>query len=218
MPARILAFEASRANDAGARIAPVSASIHASDRDWPGDERALSRFLSGDVLGFEQIVRHYSGMVFSLAARLVGPSEAEDVVQETFLRAYHGLERFRGEASLKTWLYAIALNRARARHGRLARLRAVFKPGKTREGDVFASLDDAADPALSPEENALLTERRRRLRAAVAALPDEFRAAVVLRDLEGLSYEEVADVLGVPVGTVRSRLARGRALLKEKLS
>ena len=73
MPARILAFEASRANDAGARIAPVSASIHASDRDWPGDERALNRFLSGDVLGFEQIVRHYSGMVFSLAARLVGP-------------------------------------------------------------------------------------------------------------------------------------------------
>lgn len=218
MPARILAFQTSRGDDASARIAAVSVSVHASERDWPGDERALSRFLAGDVLGFEQIVRHYSGMVFSLAARLVGPADAEDVVQETFLRAWHGLGRFRGESSLKTWLYAIALNRARARHGTLSRLRAVFIPGKTREDDPFASLDDAADPALSPEDNAVLAERRRRLREALRTLPDEFRTAVVLRDLEGLSYEEVADVLGVPIGTVRSRLARGRALLKEKLS
>ena len=218
MPARILAFDGSRGDDAGARIAPVSATVHASERDWPGDERAVSRFLAGDVLGFEQIVRHYSGMVFSLAARLVGPSDAEDVVQETFLRAWHSLARFRGESSLKTWLYAIALNRARARHGTLSRFRAVFTPGRTREDDAFASLDEAADPALSPEENAVLTERRRRLREAVRALPDEFRTTVVLRDLEGLSYEEVAEVLGIPIGTVRSRLARGRALLKEKLS
>ena len=222
MPARILAFDASRGDDPGARIAPVTAGAashaHVLERDWPGDEIAVTRFLAGDVLGFEQIVRHYSGMVFSLAARLVGPSDAEDVVQETFLRAWHGLERFRGESSLKTWLYAIALNRARARHGTLARLKAVFTPGRTREDDPFASLDDAADPALSPEENAVLTERRRRLRRAMRALPDEFRAAVVLRDLEGLAYEEIAAVLGVPVGTVRSRLARGRALLKENLS
>ena len=146
MPARILAFDTSRGDEAGARIDPVSATVHASDRDWPGDERAVSRFLSGDVLGFEQIVRHYSGMVFALAARLVGPADAEDVVQETFLRAWHGLERFRGDSSLKTWLYAIALNRARARHGTLARLRAVFTPGRTRDDDAFASLDDASDP------------------------------------------------------------------------
>lgn len=218
MPARILAFDSSRGGDAGGRIPPVSASVHASERDWPGDERAISRFLSGDVLGFEQIVRHYSGMVFSLAARLVGPTEAEDVVQETFLRAWHGLERFRSESSLKTWLYAIALNRARVRHGTLARLRAVFTPGRTRGDDAFASLDDAAAPALSPEENALLADRRRRLRAALHTLPDEFRVAVVLRDLEELSYEEIAEVLGVPIGTVRSRLARGRAQLKERLS
>lgn len=218
MPARILAFDVPRGEDADARIVRVSASAHASERDWPGDERAVSRFLAGDVLGFEQIVRHYSGMVFGLAARLVGPADAEDVVQETFLRAWHGLGRFRGESSLKTWLYAIALNRARARHGTLARLRAVFTPGAAREDDPFASLDDAADPALSPEENAVLAERRRRLRAALGTLPDEFRTAVVLRDLEGLSYEEVASVLGIPIGTVRSRLARGRALLREKLS
>ena len=222
MAARILAFDATRGAGPGGRILSVAMTagthVHAAERDWQGDELAVSRFLAGDALGFEQIVRHYSGMVFSLAARLVGPSDAEDVVQETFLRAWHGLDRFRGESSLKTWLYAIALNRARARHGALSRFKAVFTPGKTNEDDPFASLDDAADPALSPEENAVLTERRRRLRAAMRDLPDEFRAAVVLRDLEGLAYEEVATGHGVPDGTVRSRLARGRALLKEKLS
>jgi RNA polymerase sigma-70 factor (ECF subfamily) len=201
-------------------MSPVAASAYPypSERDWPGDEMALGRFLAGDVLGFEQIVRHYSAMVFSLAARIVGPSEAEDVVQETFLRAYHGLGKFRGDSSLKTWLYAIALNRSRARMSTLGRLRAMFTPGRSREDDPFASLDEAADPALSPEDNAVLKERRARLRAAIHALPEEFRAAVLLRDLEGLSYEEVAAVLEVPIGTVRSRLARGRALLREKLS
>ena len=226
MPARILAFDASRGEESRVRMAAVTpmtstaASAHhrPAERDWPGDEIALSRFLAGDVLGFEQIVRYYGTMVFSLAARLVGPSDAEDVVQETFLRAYHGLAKFRVESSLKTWLYAIALNRARARMGTLGRLRAMFVPGRSREDDPFASLDDAADPAASPEENAVLKERRTRLRAAIRALPEEFRTAVLLRDLEGLSYEEVAEVLGIPIGTVRSRLARGRALLKEKLS
>jgi RNA polymerase sigma-70 factor (ECF subfamily) len=197
----------------------VVATVYASERsEWPGDERAITRFLAGDPSGFEDIVRHYSNMVFSLAARLVGPAEAEDVVQETFLRAWRGLEKFRGESSLKTWLYAIALNRARARHGTLSRLRGLFAAASEGREDLFAALDEASDPGASPEENALLCEQRRRLRAAMANLPEDFRATVILRDLEGLSYEEVAAVLSVPVGTVRSRLARGRALLKETLS
>ena len=96
-------------------------------------------------------------------------------------------------------------------------MRGLFSQGKAGEDDAFAQLDPP-DPTASPEEATLLKERRFRLRAAVRALPDEFREAVILRDLEGLSYEEVAQVLDVPVGTVRSRLARGRAQLKEKLS
>lgn len=216
MPARILAFDSQR-GETRVRMSPVATLYPTERSEWPGDERAVTRFLAGDPSGFEDIVRHYATMVFSLAARLVGPSEAEDVVQETFLRAYRGLENFRGESSLKTWLYAIALNRARARHGTLARLRTFFVPSKGRE-DPFAALDEASDPGATPEENALVREQRRRLRAAMANLPEEFRAAVILRDLEGLSYEDVAAVLGVPVGTVRSRLARGRAILKETLS
>jgi len=217
--ARILAFEPSRPADGRVRISAVAVAVAPSERsEWPGDERAVTRFLAGDVTGFEQIVRHYSAMVFSLAARLVGPYEAEDVVQETFLRAYRGLERFRGDSSLKTWLYAIALNRARARHGTLARLRSLVAPApKPADGDAWTVID-AADGAATPEEAAIERERRARLRVAVRELPDEFRAAVILRDLEGLSYEEVAEVLKVPIGTVRSRLARGRTLLKERLS
>ncbi len=186
--------------------------------DAAGDEHAVEQFLAGDVSGFETLVRRYSGMVFTLAARLVGPLDAEDVVQETFLRAWRGLAGFRGESSLKTWLYSIALNRIRARQGSLARLRGLFAGGRSGDGPDFSLVDGLADPSLSPEETAALSEERRRLRKAIAALPEEFRVTVVLRDLEGLSYEEVASVLSVPVGTVRSRLARGRALLKEALS
>ena len=219
MTARILALTPDRRREPRARIGEV-VSVLASDRtDWPGDERAVTRFLAGDAIAFEQIVRHYSGTLFSLAARLVGPSEAEDVVQETFLRAYRGLEKFRGDSSLKTWLYTIALNRARARHGALARLRALISsPRAADPDDGTSALDDAADPAASPEENAVRSEQRLRLRRAMRVLPEEFRTAVILRDLEGLSYAEVAEVLGVPVGTVRSRIARGRALLREELS
>jgi RNA polymerase sigma-70 factor (ECF subfamily) len=152
---------------------------------------------------------------------MLGPSEAEDVVQETFLRAYRGLERFRGESTLKTWLLAIALNRIRARRGWLARLREHFVPNTPRQGeddgdDLFFS--NVPDPNLSPEEEAVQRDRRRRLRSAMAALPQEFRTAVILRDLEGMSYQEIADALEVPVGTVRSRIARGRTILKEQLS
>src|SRR6185369_4580182 len=99
MAARILAFETSRSQEPRVRMPVVLAGPLNEATEWPGDERAVTRFLAGDIVGFEQIVRHYSAMIFSLAARIVGPAEAEDVVQETFLRAYRGLENFRGESS-----------------------------------------------------------------------------------------------------------------------
>lgn len=218
MTARILAFEPSRPAAGRVKIRLVALPPVSERTEWPGDERAVTRFLAGDVTGFEQIVKHYSSMVFSLAARLVGPAEAEDIVQETFLRAYRGLESFRGESSLKTWLYTIALNRVRARHGTLARIRELFSSRSRTDDDMPSEIDLAADPGDTPEETAVKRDQRARLRQAVQNLPEEFRLAVVLRDLEGLSYGEVAEALKVPIGTVRSRLARGRSMLKEKLS
>ncbi len=221
MTARILAFHPGSVAGPRGRIAAVVMPVLSGSeaRDWPGDEKAVARFLGGDPIGFEQIVRHYSGMVFALAARLVGPWEAEEVVQETFLRAYRGLETFRGDASLKTWLYTIALNRARARLGALARMRKVFASRRAAaEEDQPWPGEEAPDPSASPEEQLLALEQRTRLRKAIRNLPEEFRHAVVLRDLEGLSYDDIARVLKVPIGTVRSRIARGRAALVEELS
>ena len=224
MPARILAFDASRGEESRVRMGPVTpmaaapAHHHPGERDWPGDEIALHRFLSGDVLGFEQIVRYYSTMVFSLAARFVGPADAEDVVQETFLRAYHALEKFRGESSLKTWLYAIALNRARAAWGTLGRLRAMFVPGRSRGRPVRERSDDAVDPAASPEENAVLKERRG-LRAAIRALPEEFRAArAPCATSRGFRTKKSLKCSGFrSIGTAGSLSRRAAARFKEKL-
>ena len=221
MTARILAFHPGAGGDRHGRIPGVIMPVNSASegRDWPGDEKAVARFLGGDPTGFEQIVRHYSGMVFALAARLVGPWEAEEVVQETFLRAWRGLESFRGESSLKTWLYTIALNRAKARQGTLARMRKVFAtPRASSDDDRPWPGEEAPDPAASPEDQAVALEQRARLRKAIRNLPEEFRHAVVLRDLEGLSYDDIARVLSVPIGTVRSRIARGRAALLEELS
>lgn len=220
MTTRVLAFQPGPRGALRGRIPGVikAGSSSSEGRDWPGDEKAVARFLGGDPTGFEQIVRHYSGMVFALAARLVGPWEAEEVVQETFLRAWRGLEKFRGDASLKTWLYTIALNRARARQGTLARMRKVFASPRSSEDDQPWPGDEPPDLSASPEEQAVALEQRASLRKAIRNLPEEFRHAVVLRDLEGLSYDDIARVLSVPIGTVRSRIARGRAALVEELS
>lgn len=221
MTARVLAFDPGPRGEPRGRIGAVIIPSRSApeSRNWPGDEKAVARFLGGDPTGFEQIVRHYSGMVFALATRLVGPWEAEEVVQETFLRAWRGLEKFRGDASLKTWLYTIALNRAKARQGSIARMRKVFatRHASADEDQPWPG-DEAPDPSASPEEQAVALEQRARLRKAIRNLPEEFRHAVVLRDLEGLSYDDIARVLNVPIGTVRSRIARGRAALVEELS
>lgn len=202
------------------RIAEVPRSARQGRREWPGDDRAVALFLAGDVSAFEAIVRQHSPAVFGFVARFVGPAEAEEIVQDTFLRAWRSLETFRGESSLKTWLFTIALNRVRGKRGTLARLRAVFFPlvGRSGADEPEMYLTDPVDPSPNPEEGALTAERLERLRAAMGDLPEEFRTAVVLRDLEGLGYAEIAEALKVPIGTVRSRIARGRALLKESLS
>ena len=176
-----------------------------------GDEadRLLGLLRTGDGRAFEELVRTYQHRVFGVALRMLGNSaEAEEIAQEVFLRAHRGLADFRGDAKLSTWLYAIAsrlcLNRLASGERRLLR-----------EGEE--TLARIPSGHASPADELERSERDAALHRAIAELSDERRLVVVLRDLEGLSYEEIAAALDLELGTVRSRLHRARLDLKEKL-
>ena len=171
--------------------------------------RLLERLRAGEARAFEELVAAYQHRVFGVALRMLGnAAEAEEIAQEAFLRAHRSLAGFRGDAKLSTWLYAITsrlcLNRLSAaerrftRQGEEALLRLPH-----REGGPDAALERG--------------ELESALHRAIAELPDERRMVVVLRDIEGLSYEEIALALDLEPGTVRSRLHRARADLKDKL-
>jgi RNA polymerase sigma-70 factor (ECF subfamily) len=171
------------------------------------------RHAAGDRGAFDEIYAGYAPMVYSLALRLSGQAEeAADLTQEVFLRVHRHLGSFGGRSTLKTWIYRVALNHCRER---LERHRPITLP-------IGEETDEAgavrlADPGRGPEELAVAADLGRLVTRALALLPLAFREAVVLRDLEGLAYEEIAAVTGVHLGTVRSRNARGREQLRAVL-
>ncbi len=172
------------------------------------DGELLDRLRRGDPRAFEALVIAYQHRVFGVALRMLrNRAEAEEVAQEVFLRVHRAIAGFRGEAKLSTWLYAIAsrlcLNRLATGERRLAR-----------EGEEsLERLRADADPAAHVER----AELEAALQRAIDELPGERRIVVVLRDVEGLAYEEIAEALELPLNTVRSRLHRARMDLKEKL-
>lgn len=159
-------------------------------------------------------------MVFNLSCRLLGDrAAAEELTQEVFLRVHRGLKTFRGESSHKTWIYRITLNAAsnqRKRWGRRGRRRHVSLHESPESGGL-APEQSLSSASPDPERIARASETGRRIQAALDDLPPEFRDAVALRDIEGLSYQEIAAALGTAVGTVKSRIGRGRALLRDAL-
>jgi RNA polymerase sigma-70 factor, ECF subfamily len=172
----------------------------------------VQRHRYGDREAFSEVYRDYEATVYNLALRMAGdPFDAADLTQEVFLRVYRHLGKFRGRSSLKTWIFRIAVNHCRSRLGR--RRRPEQLPTGP-DGDVERPIPD---PARGPEERTLAGDAARRVERALAALPLEFREAVVLRDLEEMAYDEIAAVLGVRIGTVRSRIARGRQRLRGAL-
>jgi RNA polymerase sigma-70 factor (ECF subfamily) len=181
----------------------------------------VDRCLAGDEKAAEALVAALTPMIYAIGHRLTGrPEDAEDLVQEVFLRLFRSLRDFRGDCSLRAWGASIAVNEARSRVGRIVRFRRTFatldpSPDDDPGEDPMLRLADPSDPG--PLERLLGEERSRLVADAIDALPVEFREAVVLRDQQGLAYEEVAAATGVPIGTVRSRLARGRAILATKL-
>jgi RNA polymerase sigma-70 factor (ECF subfamily) len=188
----------------------------------PGELEFLERLKAGDAEAFDELVTRYSADIYSLLVRLTEDAEeAKDLAQETFLSVVRSVKSFRGDASLKTWLYRIAINQARNRQRwwRSRRFGFTFSLDSTNEPDEQSLHETLADnSSQSPEDFTLQREQETMIRAALKKLPLAFREAVVLRDIEGLSYEEIAAALDTNIGTVKSRIARGREELKKKLN
>jgi len=184
------------------------------------DAQFIDNLRAGDAAAFERLVDRYSGDIYALLYRLTSNAEeASDLTQDTFMRALRSIKTFRGDSELKTWLYRVAINESRNR----------FRWWKRRRREQTISLDATIgdstttfsdtliDRSISPEDAALANEREYALKAALLELPEVFREAVILCDVEGLSYEETATALGVNLGTVKSRISRGRSELRERL-
>jgi len=178
--------------------------------DAPGDDGGLvERLRAGEARAFEELVRRYQHRVFGVALRMLGnAAEAEEVAQEAFLRVHRAIGEFRGESKLSTWLYAITSRLCLTRLGAGDR-----RLGREGEETLLRLANGHANPVAAAERS----ELEAALHRAIAELPEDRRIVVVLRDLEGLAYEEIAAALALPVGTVRSRLHRARLDLKEKL-
>lgn len=167
---------------------------------------------SGDSAAVEALVRHYTPVIYKTAFSMLGNAhDADDAVQETFIKILKSLSGFRGDSSFSTWVYRVTANTCLDMLRKNGRLRAVSPDDE----DVFLQIPDTAP---TPEEAAVSHERQAAVRAAVSALPTDYKLVVTLCDLNGLSYAEAAEVLRCPQGTVKSRLSRARALLLKQLS
>lgn len=180
----------------------------------------VEKLRSGDADAFDQLVTKYSPDVFAVAFRLTEDrEEANDITQETFLSAVRGIAGFRGDSELKTWLIRIAINHSRNRFRwfkRRKRDQTISLESPVGEGRV-AEIDLIRDNRENPEQAALGREREAAIARELRGLPIAFREAVILCDVEGYSYEEVSGILGVGLGTIKSRIARGRSILRNRL-
>ena len=173
------------------------------------DESLIERTLQGDLAAFEQLVERHRGIVYRVAARIVGPDDAEDVSQDAFLRAFHRLEQYRGNAAFRTWLLQITQNTALNTLSRTRR-----RPTQTVDDPPEAA---DRDPVRQPVTELERRERQQRLELKLRTMRPEYSSLLVLRDLEGLSYNEIAEVLAMPLGSVKGRLHRARDELIELL-
>jgi RNA polymerase sigma factor, sigma-70 family len=191
-----------------------------ADERVRADTEFIERLKNGDSLAFDLLITRYSGQVYGLLFRLTEDAEeAADLTQDTFLQVLRSIGKFRGDSELKTWLFRIAINESRNR----------FRWWKRRKRESTVSLDEQpahegmsfnetiAAPAEDPEQAFARRQTRESLERALNELPLQFREAVVLCDVEGQSYREIAAILGINIGTVKSRIARGREEMRKRL-
>ncbi len=180
------------------------------------DAELVRRVQSGDKSAFDPLVQKYQNKIINLISRYVkDPNAARDVAQEAFLKAYRGLEKFRGDSAFYTWLYRIAINTAK--NYLVSENRRVPDVGvDATEAEQFGDNEPLHEKA-SPERMLLTDEIRQVVMETIESLPDDLRTAIMLRELEGLSYEEIAQAMGCPIGTVRSRIFRAREAIDKRL-
>ncbi len=182
------------------------------------EKRLIRRLQKREERAFTELVGRFQGPMFNLCYRMLGnAAEAEDIAQETFVKAFKGIARFRGDSSLGTWLYRIAVNLCKNRLKYLSRRH--YGSSQAIDGVPERAWAQSSQPTLgeaAPAPDAALAGSRaeRRVQVALAAVDAEFRELLVLRDIQGLSYVEVVRVTGLPEGTVKSRLHRARAALR----
>jgi RNA polymerase sigma-70 factor, ECF subfamily len=176
---------------------------------------------SGSDEAYSWLIAHYHQPIYSLIYRiLTDPTDAADTTQEVFLKVFRGIKRFNGECSLKTWLYRIAIHEASNQRRWWFRHKSKetsMEAHEDWEGNSFGLCDTLVDRGESPMEIFAHEEIRARVESELKQVPEPYRTTVVLRDIEGLAYEEIAEVLQVSLGTVKSRLIRGRDALKKRL-
>jgi len=188
--------------------------------DKPEDTELVERCKSGEREAYDELMRRHQDRVFNVVYRCVGNHEdASDIAQEVFIRAFRAIEGFQGQAALSTWLHRIAINEVinhRRRAGAKRKIRTVPIERNNPDSEGHGS-DDPPDTSTEPSRVMVEKEREQLIQEAIDSLDDDHRTVVVLKDIEGYRYEEIAEIIGCPRGTVKSRLHRARLELREKL-
>ncbi len=186
-----------------------------SDRET--DQLLVERIQRGDKEAFGLLVSKYQRKLHRLLSRLIrDPAEVEDVAQETFIKAYRALGSFRGDSAFYTWLYRIGVNTAKNYLVSTGRRAPTSTDFDSSEAETFEDAEQLRDNN-TPERLLMTREIGQTVETAMAALPEELRTAIMLREIEGMSYEEIANIMDCPIGTVRSRIFRAREAISEKL-
>ena len=188
--------------------------------DVDADALLVARVKQGDVRAFEMLVVKYQRRIERLIGRMVRDSDlVQDIAQETFIRAYRALPNFRGESAFYTWLYRIAVNSAKKALSDLKRDPLVLESSRAlnEDGDETSRVENELSDGETPEGVLASKEIAAAVNSAIDALSEDLRQAITLREIEGLSYEEIAEVMNCPIGTVRSRIFRARDAIAQRL-
>ena len=181
------------------------------------DQQLVERAQRGDTKAFELLVTKYQRKLARLLSRFIrDPAEVEDVAQEAFIKAYRALPSFRGESAFYTWLYRIGINTAKNYLVAMGRRAPTTTEFDSEDAENFEDGDQLRD-VNTPENELMSKQIAQTVNDTMEALPEELRTAIVLREIDGLSYEEIATVMNCPIGTVRSRIFRARETIAERL-